>query len=394
MLELQINNRIKSIPLTLNETNELCDIDWIRSKERSTVLKPIKTISVIDLYSGCGGMSLGVREALQKNNLKFDIKLAVDTNLSALEVYRRNFQKQEDIVKNLDINEFVSTKIGEKPNEIELRTQSLFEGTQILVAGPPCQGHSNLNNHTRRNDPRNNLYLNAVRFVELIRPKIAIIENVSTVIHDKDTVVQKAEKALKRAGYTIYSQILNASKYGIAQTRKRHFQVAVLKENIHWDLNDYEEETTELSKYLEDILTEHERNKGIFYSPSITQKVNQRRIDILFEQNLYDLPDEHRPDCHKFKNHSYKSCYGRLYWNRPAQTITSGFGSMGQGRYIHPLQRRVITPHEAARIQGFPDFFKFDFVQKRGDLHTMIANAVPPKLIAIILDSLIKKNAL
>ncbi|MEN8220818.1 MAG: DNA cytosine methyltransferase [Pseudomonadota bacterium] len=109
---------------------------------------------------------------------------------------------------------------------------------------------------------------------------------------------------------------------------------------------------------------------------------------------MYNLPDLVRPSCHKNKNHSYKSCYGRLYWDKPAQTITSGFGSMGQGRYIHPLRKRVITPHEAARIQGFPDFFDFSMVNLRGDLHGMIANAVPPKITAMIINSLLDNKIL
>src|SRR5690606_5320498 len=112
-----------------------------------------------------------------------------------------------------------------------------------------------------------------------------------------------------------------------------------------------------ISEYIGDILEEHTQKKGIFFTASTTKKINKKRIDYLFENNLWDLPDSQRPDCHKEKSHSYKSCYGRLRWDKPAQTLTSGFGSMGQGRYVHPLQRRVITPHEAARIQGFPDFF-------------------------------------
>jgi DNA (cytosine-5)-methyltransferase 1 len=89
-----------------------------------------------------------------------------------------------------------------------------------------------------------------------------------------------------------------------------------------------------------------------------------------------------------------KSVYGRLSWDRPAQTITSGFGSMGQGRYVHPLRRRVITPHEAARLQGLPDFFSFDSVVGRTLLHEMIGNAVPPQLITTLIKCLIEQGAI
>jgi DNA (cytosine-5)-methyltransferase 1 len=72
--------------------------------------------------------------------------------------------------------------------------------------------------------------------------------------------------------------------------------------------------------------------------------------------------------------------YGRLRYDRPSQTITSGFTSPGQGRFIHPSQQRTLTPHEAARLQFFPDFFDFSASKKRGDLAKMIGNAVPMKL--------------
>jgi DNA (cytosine-5)-methyltransferase 1 len=71
--------------------------------------------------------------------------------------------------------------------------------------------------------------------------------------------------------------------------------------------------------------------------------------------------------------------FGRLYWDKPAWTITTGFLVMGQGRFLHPLKRRVITPHEAARLQFFPDFFDFGS-QKRSGYAKMIGNAVPAKM--------------
>ena len=105
-------------------------------------------------------------------------------------------------------------------------------------------------------------------------------------------------------------------------------------------------------------------------------------FDYLFEKNIYDLPDAERPDCHK-NGTSYLSVYGRMRPDRPAQTITTGIGSPGQGRFIHPTRRRLITPHEAARIQGFPDWFLFSLEGRepsRKDLAKWIGDAVPPFL--------------
>jgi DNA (cytosine-5)-methyltransferase 1 len=116
---------------------------------------------------------------------------------------------------------------------------------------------------------------------------------------------------------------------------------------------------------------------------------NARRIRLLVENDWDNLPNEHRPDCHRLpkvgaagetREHSYKSMYGRLRWDDPAQTVTSGYGSMGQGRYVHPSEPRTLTPHEAARLQFFPDFFAFSAARRRKDWATMIGNAAPMKL--------------
>src|SRR5262245_37101004 len=87
-------------------------------------------------------------------------------------------------------------------------------------------------------------------------------------------------------------------------------------------------------------------------SPAVTQ-VNSARIDYFFDNGLYDLPDDQRPDCHN-NGTSYTAVYGRMHWDRPAQTITTGFGTPGQGRYVHPKKRRLIAAGSSSftRISG------------------------------------------
>jgi DNA (cytosine-5)-methyltransferase 1 len=118
----------------------------------------------------------------------------------------------------------------------------------------------------------------------------------------------------------------------------------------------------------------------LFNRPSTLSKDNRERIQYLLQNDLYDLPNNLRPPCHQIGDHSYKSMYGRLKFGEAAQTITSGFGSPGQGRYVHPTQPRTLTPHEAARLQYFPDFFDFSKATTRTALANMIGNAVPMKL--------------
>ena len=81
--------------------------------------------------------------------------------------------------------------------------------------------------------------------------------------------------------------------------------------------------------------------------------------------------------------------YGRMEWDKPAPTLTTGFGCNGRGRFTHPREARVLSPHEAARVQTFPDFYDFTMINKRTDLHDLLGNAVPPLMAKHILSKLI-----
>ena len=122
------------------------------------------------------------------------------------------------------------------------------------------------------------------------------------------------------------------------------------------------------------------KNGAAFDTPNQRSEENRKRMAYLFDHGLYDLPNTQRPECHRDREHRYTSVYGRLRWDRPAQTITTGFRAMGQGRYVHPQRRRTITPHEAARLQTLPDWLDVGEAD-RGVLAKAIGNAVPPLLM-------------
>lgn len=133
------------------------------------------------------------------------------------------------------------------------------------------------------------------------------------------------------------------------------------------------------------------------HRPAALSIENKRRIDWLFDNDTFNLPDRERPDCHK-NGHTYGAVYGRLEWSKVSGTITTGFMSPGRGRYIHPTQRRALTPHEAARIQGFPDSFAFLYedgtIPAGKALGKVIGDAVPPVMgqAAILAALQIKAN--
>ncbi len=126
--------------------------------------------------------------------------------------------------------------------------------------------------------------------------------------------------------------------------------------------------------------------KSFMDRPRVPDTITQARIDYLFDHDLYDLPKSQRPESHKGQHgDSYRAVYGRMRWDEPAPTLTSGFLTMGQGRFVHPKRRRTITAHEAARIQFIPDYFDLSPLHdNRSALTEAIGNAVPPKLSYVL----------
>lgn len=336
-----------------------------------------RTVTGVDLFSGCGGLTLGAYEASRRIGKRFQPLLAVDNDQSALNVYGLNFPTSHtqlrDLADDLDLN------LARPLNTEELSIRHQFGNVDLLLAGPPCQGHSDLNNHTRRNDPKNDLVRTVIRAIRIFQPNSLLIENVQGITRDKNKNISAVKKHLNSFGYSVDEGLVMATAVGVPQKRRRYFLLGsrTSQPSLRRALTRFRCDERTVAWAIEDIKNEH--GTTAFNTPSTHSKDNQERIKTLFEKDCYDLPDTYRPDCHKNKRHSYKSVYGRMYWDRPAPTITTGFGSTGQGRFVHPLFPRTITPHEAARLQTFPDFFSFGSTG-RSKLQTLIGNAVPPLL--------------
>lgn len=343
-------------------------------------------LNVVDLFSSIGGLSLGVREASRALGYRFAPQLAADLDEDALATFRANFSPVKTV------NASVTSLVDYRIESVRGRTRFVddpaltHEATDLsqvdlVIGGPPCQGHSSLNNHTRGNDMRNDLYLTLPAMAIATSARVVIIENVPRVIHDSREVVASSVQLLEDAGYHVAKGVLSADLLGWPQTRARHFLIASRESapipfadvvqllqrraaSILWAIGGLEDEVTE-----DDILL----------STPVMSSANVERVNWLFENGKYDLENQMRPECHR-DGHTYPAVYGRLHADKPAPTITSGFQTPGRGRFIHPTRRRVLTAREAARIQGFPDVFQF--VGAEGDvtksmLQKWIGDAVP-----------------
>jgi DNA (cytosine-5)-methyltransferase 1 len=339
----------------------------------------LPVIRGVDFFSGCGGLSLGTREACLAIGYRFEALLAVDKDPSSLQVYKVNFNPQR--AYNCDIRDMVDGPLRGRLTPSETQLLKGLARIDILLAGPPCQGHSDLNNYTRRNDRRNKLYERVGRFAEIAGPKHILIENVPTVVRGHDRAFDTTADLLLALGYRVDAGVVDLCELGVPQRRRRHILVASLTKPV--SIKDVMEkyrlaQIRSVAWAIKDL--EDEEGSSVFTRSFRHNRENLRRIMYLTTHGVYDLPNRMRPPCHQNGNHSYKSMYGRLKYDEPAQTITSGFGSPGQGRFVHPNQPRTLTPHEAARLQFFPDFFDFSCVKTRTALANMIGNAVPMKL--------------
>ena len=358
------------------------DISTLKSTSLPTVDPSCPKLRVADLFSGCGGLSLGMQRAALDLGYYMDVRLAVDSDQVAMDVYRSSFPDAATICK--PIEQIIDGEVGSPLTSAETELARQVGRLDILLGGPPCQGHSNLNNHSRRDDPRNGLYLRMARAGEVLRPSVIIIENVPSVTLDVLKSVQHTIKKLNNVGYATGQGVVNLSHLGVPQRRRRHVTTAVLDQDV---------DPQAAIEALESPICQHVPRSlrwaigdlvnvlrfEMFDSPSNPSNLNQSRIDWLFENDEFDLPNRLRPPCHQ-SEHSYTAMYGRMMWDKPAQTVTTGFNSMGQGRYVHPSMRRVITPHEAARLQMLPDHVDFRSVRTRKHLATLIGNSVPPPL--------------
>lgn len=353
-----------------------------------------KRIRVVDLFCGAGGFAVGVAQLAREVGARVITALAVDTDIDATAVYARNHRTRitcsESVTTLVDFRtrgEGNNAHFVYPPEIIDPEISSLAADVDLVMAGPPCQGHSNLNNHSRRTDRRNHLYLHVPAMAIASNARAVLIENVTSVIHDAGQIVNGAKRLLADSGYHVVDGVLDAAAMGWPQTRRRHFLVAkrgdlcepIALEEVQGLLALDQPLSVDWAIGADQRLS----NEEMMHKVSDYTEENRARIQFLFDNNEHDLPNEQRPRCHQHGT-SYGSVYGRLRADRPAPTITTGFLTPGRGRFIHPSEPRTLSPAEAARLQGFPDDYSFRPASNRpptrSQLTKWIGDAVPMPL--------------
>ncbi len=360
-------------------------------EERGSGRRGQEKVRVLDLFSSVGGLALGARYAAELLGRKTVFEGAVDVDVDALSVHEYNLNTRriihESVLDLVDLPILQDRKSGklrlDKPSMLPLGRG--FSDVGLLIGGPPCQGHSTLNNRTRSDDPKNKLMLAMPAVAVALNINSVVIENVPNVINDSGGVVQKTVELFESHGYKVQQGVITARSLGWPQTRKRYFIVARLDKNplaFESVVETLRMPPQGISWAIDDLL-DVKAGSGLMHSTPTLSKENLERIEWLFKNKKYDLENHMRPKCHQ-DGHTYPAVYGRMKWDEPAPTITGGFQTPGRGRFIHPKRKRVLTPNEAARIQGFPDWFDFESASMNGPTRTMlgkwIGDAVPSML--------------
>lgn len=328
---------------------------------------------IVDLFSGAGGISLGLEtperlnglgnlgyENLGFNERTFETVLAVELDDEAAETFRTNFDA-----------EVMETNIREIDSFEE------WGDADIVVGGPPCQGFSNLNSvkTDELDDERNTLWRHFMRAVEEIEPDMFILENVPRFL--KSTEGARAVEIAEDSGYTTVVDTLWAHDYGVPQKRKRGFIIGS-KLGIPFFPEPLEEPVRTVKDAIGDLPEEPTGENWHVSRKHVTELSKKRMAEVPPGGNRFDIPEELLPNCWKNKDSGGTDLFGRLWWDRPSVTIRTEFYKPEKGRYLHPEADRSITVREGARLQTFPDDFEFSGARTR--VAPQIGNAVPPKL--------------
>ena len=322
----------------------------------------------IDLFSGCGGMTEGLKQA------GFKVVGAVEIDPIAVRTFRANHRRVT--VWNRDIRELTTSSVRE--------TLGLRRGELDLLAGcPPCQGFSalrTLNGSRVVDDPRNELVDEFVRFVREFLPKTILMENVPAL--EDDARFEDLLRSLGDLGYCHEHRILDAADYGVPQRRERLVLLAGYKMPIKFA------KTVKRRRLVRHAIGRLPIS-GDSGDPlhDLPERRSERIKDLISRiphdgGSRRDIGEDHQLPCHQRCN-GFKDIYGRMSWSDVAPTLTTGCFNPSKGRFLHPEYDRAITMREAALLQTFPRRYRFPTEHGKTKIAELIGNALPPKFLKI-----------
>ncbi len=333
-------------------------------------------LAALSLFSGCGGFSLGFSAG------GFLVKGFVELDPDLRRIYRLNFPD------SLEIGGDVTAVIESTLSSLHAR----IGGVDAIIGGPPCQGFS-LSGKRRIDDPRNSLFKHYLRFVDALRPKVAIMENVRLLISMKNPggalVKDDICNEFVAHGYAVRCFEVNAKSFGVPQHRERALFIALRRDlEISPTCPDWTHGTSiDLFAAMRPFRTFADACSDLEYLESgDVSEHDAWHAAVRHPKHvvdwLWDVPEgrsaHENLDPAKRPPSGYNTTYKRQAWQEPASTVQTTFGMISGCRNVHPIATRSLTIREAARIQSFPD--SYSFTGNLGSIRTGIGNAMPPLL--------------
>jgi DNA (cytosine-5)-methyltransferase 1 len=323
-------------------------------------------LTAIDLFSGCGGLTVGLKRA------GFRVLAAVEMERKARTTYLLNHP--EVIVYDLDIRALsaktVMSDLNIGPGELDL-----------LAGCPPCQGFSRLRTRNKGSsviDPRNDLISEIIRFTQGLMPKALMLENVPAL--QQDSKFRQLCNELEKLRYACSVNVLDVADYSVPQRRKR---LVLLASRVH---SPAPAEKSHARLTVRSVLYGLDNPKKSGDSLHAVRENRSKRTKALIRLiprnggSRSDLPSKFQLACHQLSD-GFHDVYGRMAWDEVSPTITSGCINPSKGRFLHPTQNRTITLREASLLQGFPSNYKFDVSHGKEAIALMIGNALPPPFV-------------
>ena len=370
-----IGPQIGRIVVSLQAKPTPSDIDTTPLVQYNYMTTNVKTYNVIDLFCGCGGLSLGFEKA------GFNILVGIDNWKDATNTFQKNHTNSKTICSDLSTLDpaKVAETICHKP-------------VHAIIGGPPCQGFS-IAGKRIVDDERNSLYKSFVRMVEYFKPQVFVLENVPNILTMGGGIIKEAIiNDFKQLGYTVTTQVMTASDYGVPQNRKRAIFVGTRKEAFAypepfetpkvtaWEaISDLPENSIEDGdKYPVEALSDYQKfmrkdSDGVYnHETSVHNEQTTRIISMVPDGGNYkDLPAEFQ------EIRKVHIAWTRLNSQKPSFTIDTG-----HRHHFHYKFNRIPTVRESARIQSFPD--DFIFYGSKTSQCKQVGNAVPPLMAQAI----------
>jgi len=350
--------------------------------------KSKRTFKAVDFFCSGGGMTSGFRKAGVK------VIGGIDIDLECKETYTTNHPDSKFIHADIQKLSFATL---EKELKVKRNDKKM-----IFIGCSPCQYWSKIQTDKTKSHETKNLLKDFQRFVDYFKPGYIVIENVPGILNRLDeSPLQEFLDFLVEETYHYKYKVINASHFGVPQTRRRFLLIASrVTDKIELPVADTKKKLPTVRKFIGDrkkfkpVPAKHKDETNFLHTTAGLSNNNLKRLLVTPHnggtRKAWKDTDLQIP-AYIGKDNSFQDIYGRMFWDKPGPTITTKFYSITNGRFAHPEQNRAISLREGATLQTFDIDYKF-ISTSIASTARLIGNAVPPQLSKRIATSIINCN--